>query len=88
MLQSCAAQPPTRHVPSGRAVEHAGSAPPVGDVVIELHRTRWAVDDAGYGGRIKVEIFYEGLWALSVEEALKLVSARYVMHGADDEVSS
>ena len=47
-----------------------------------------AVDDAGCDGRIEVEIFNDGLWALPAEEALKLVNARYVMHVADDEVSS
>ena len=60
----------------------------MGDGVIELRRLRRAVDDAGYGGPIEVEIFNKALWALPAEEALNLVAARYVTHVADEEVSS
>lgn len=58
-----------------------------GDGVIELRRLRQAVDGAGYGGPIEVEIFNQDLWALPAAEALNLVAARYLAHVADEEVS-
>jgi sugar phosphate isomerase/epimerase len=50
----------------------------MGDGVIELRRLRQAVDATGYAGPIEVEIFNPALWALPIDELLRLMAARYV----------
>lgn len=52
----------------------------MGDGCIELRRLRTAVDAAGYGGAIEVEIFSEALWARPGAEVLALAMDRYREH--------
>jgi sugar phosphate isomerase/epimerase len=52
----------------------------MGDGVIELRRMREAVEAAGYAGPIEVEIFNEEVWAMPGDDALDLVTARYLEH--------
>jgi sugar phosphate isomerase/epimerase len=52
----------------------------MGDGVIELRRLRAAVDEAGYGGPIEVEIFNQALWDLPGDEFLALMKDRYLAH--------
>jgi sugar phosphate isomerase/epimerase len=54
----------------------------MGDGVIELRRFRAAVDAAGYGGPIEVEIFNPAVWSLPPAEALERIVARYLAHVA------
>ena len=49
----------------------------MGDGVIDLRRLRRAVDGAGFGGPIEVEIFNESVRALGLKPALELVVDRY-----------
>jgi sugar phosphate isomerase/epimerase len=49
----------------------------MGDGVIEICRLRTAVEKAGYTGPIEVEIFNDGLWALSAEEIVGTVARRF-----------
>jgi hypothetical protein len=49
----------------------------IGDGVIELRRIRTAVESAGYGGPIEVEILNEQIWAAPPEATLATVRARY-----------
>jgi sugar phosphate isomerase/epimerase len=50
----------------------------MGDGVIELRRTRTAVDAAGYSGPIEVEIFNQAIWNMPGDEVLALMRARYL----------
>jgi sugar phosphate isomerase/epimerase len=50
----------------------------MGDGVIELRRIRAAVDTAGYGGPIEVEIFNQAIWDMRGDEVLALMSERYL----------
>jgi sugar phosphate isomerase/epimerase len=52
----------------------------MGDGVIELRRMREAVEAAGYAGPIEVEIFNEQVWTMPGDDALELISARYLEH--------
>jgi len=52
----------------------------MGDGVIELRRIRAAVEAAGYGGPIEVEIFNQDVWNSSGDETLALVKERYTAH--------
>jgi sugar phosphate isomerase/epimerase len=61
---------PTPHMLMGRGM--------MGDGVIEIHRLREAVERAGYGGPIEVEIFNEALWAQPADEIVGQVAARFV----------
>jgi len=49
----------------------------MGDGVIDLRHLRRAVDDAGYGGPIEVEIFNENVRAMGLRPALELIVERY-----------
>jgi sugar phosphate isomerase/epimerase len=48
-----------------------------GDGVIELRKLREAVDAAGYGGPIEVEIFNQKVWDTPGEEVLTLLKERF-----------
>ena len=50
----------------------------MGDGVIELRRIRGEVERAGYRGPIEVEIFNEQIWAMPLEEVVRLTKARFV----------
>jgi sugar phosphate isomerase/epimerase len=50
----------------------------MGDGVIEIGRLREAVDQAGYGGPIEVEIFNDQLWRASGLDSLRLVKERFL----------
>ncbi|MBV8899536.1 MAG: sugar phosphate isomerase/epimerase [Verrucomicrobia bacterium] len=50
----------------------------MGDGVIEIERLRAAVERAGYGGPIEVEIFNEQLWRAPGIDALRLVKERFL----------
>jgi sugar phosphate isomerase/epimerase len=50
----------------------------MGDGVIELRKVRGAVERAGYGGPIEVEIFNEEVWNTPVDELLPLMKERYL----------
>jgi sugar phosphate isomerase/epimerase len=52
----------------------------MGDGCIELRRLREAVDVAGYGGPIEVEIFNADLWDAPGDEVLELAITRYLEH--------
>jgi len=52
----------------------------MGDGVIALRRIRAAVERAGYGGPIEVEIFNRAVWNLPVDDLLPLMKARYLAH--------
>ena len=52
----------------------------MGDGAIELRRMREAVEAAGYDGPIEVEIFNERVWTMQGDDALELISARYLEH--------
>ena len=52
----------------------------MGDGVIELRRIRAAVETAGYGGPIEVEIFNQDVWDSPGDETLALVKERYTAH--------
>jgi sugar phosphate isomerase/epimerase len=63
--------PPPDHV-RGRGL--------MGDGVIRLRPLRTAVEAAGYGGPVEVEIMNRALWDLPGEEALATVLARFEAH--------
>ncbi len=50
----------------------------MGQGVIEIHRLRQAVEDAGYDGPIEVEIFNEEIWQMPVREIIQKVRACYL----------
>jgi sugar phosphate isomerase/epimerase len=50
----------------------------LGDGIIQLRRLRAAVDAAGYGGPIEVEIFNQRIWDTPGEEVLELMKERFV----------
>jgi sugar phosphate isomerase/epimerase len=50
----------------------------MGDGVIDLRRLRAAVERAGYGGPIEVEIFNQALWDTPGDDVLALVEERYL----------
>lgn len=50
----------------------------MGDGVIELRRMRQAVDAAGYGGPIEVEIFNRDIWDMPGDDVLRLMRDRYL----------
>ncbi|GAE35233.1 sugar phosphate isomerase/epimerase family protein [Halalkalibacter akibai] len=52
----------------------------MGDGVIELRRIRQAVEKAGYGGPIEVEIFNQKIWDTPGDEVLALMKERYLEH--------
>ena len=52
----------------------------MGDGVIELRRIRAAVEAAGYGGPIEVEIFNQDVWDSPGDETLALMKERYTAH--------
>ncbi|HWQ11247.1 MAG TPA: sugar phosphate isomerase/epimerase family protein [Roseiflexaceae bacterium] len=52
----------------------------MGDGVIELRRIRTAVDAAGYGGPIEVEIFNQAIWDAPGDEVLALLCRRFLEH--------
>jgi sugar phosphate isomerase/epimerase len=52
----------------------------MGDGVIELSRIRKAVDEAGYGGPIEVEIFNQSIWDQPGDDVLALMKKRYQEH--------
>ncbi len=54
----------------------------MGDGVIDLRSLRRAVDAAGYSGPMEVEIFNPQIWALPGDEALALITRRYMEHVA------
>src|SRR5437879_2245550 len=54
----------------------------IGDGVIELHRLRQAVDDAGYADPIEVEIFNRAINAMPGDDLLRLIKERYLAHVA------
>ena len=49
----------------------------LGDGVIELQRLREAVDAAGYGGPIEVEIFNQQIWDTPGDEVLARIRERF-----------
>ena len=55
----------------------------MGDGVIELRKLRRAIDAEGYRGPIEVEIFNPELWAMGPDDALALISDRYLQHVAE-----
>jgi sugar phosphate isomerase/epimerase len=61
--------PPPEHL-LGRGV--------MGDGLIEIRRLRAAVDAAGYGGPIEVEIFNRRVWEMDGDAAIALVKERFV----------
>jgi len=52
----------------------------MGDGVIELRRLREAVDAAGYGGPIEVEIFNDEIWKNADDSLMKLIQQRFIEH--------
>lgn len=50
----------------------------MGDGVVELRKLRAAVESAGYGGPIEVEIFNKAIWEMPGDDVLALVTARYL----------
>ena len=52
----------------------------MGDGVIELRRIRAAVERAGYGGPIEVEIFNDSVWATPLDALLPLLKERFLEH--------
>ena len=50
----------------------------MGDGIIELRRLREAVDAAGYGGPIEVEIFNQRVWDTPGDEVLALIRQRFL----------
>jgi sugar phosphate isomerase/epimerase len=52
----------------------------MGDGPIEIRRIREAVDAAGYGGPIEVEIFNQDVWNAPGDEVLALTKERYLQH--------
>jgi sugar phosphate isomerase/epimerase len=50
----------------------------MGDGVIELRRLRKAVEDAGYGGPIEVEIFNRDIWSMPGDDVLAVMKERYL----------
>jgi sugar phosphate isomerase/epimerase len=50
----------------------------MGDGVIQIRRLRQAVDAAGYGGPIEVEIFNQQIWDTPGEQVLELMKERYL----------
>ena len=52
----------------------------MGDGVIELRKLRQAVDAAGYGGPIEVEIFNEAVWRRRDDGLLELIKQRFLEH--------
>jgi sugar phosphate isomerase/epimerase len=63
---------PTEELLAGRGL--------IGDGVIELRRIRAAVEAAGYGGPIEVEIINRGLWSRPGHEVLRAVVSRFPEH--------
>lgn len=63
---------PTEELLAGRGL--------IGDGVIELRRIRAAVEAAGYGGPIEVEIINRGLWSRPGHEVLGAVVSRFPEH--------
>jgi len=63
---------PTEELLAGRGL--------IGDGVIELRRIRAAVEAAGYGGPIEVEIINRGLWSRPGQEVLGAVVSRFPEH--------
>jgi sugar phosphate isomerase/epimerase len=63
---------PAQHVLMNRGM--------MGDGVIELRRIRGEVERAGYSGPIEVEIFNERIWAMPVDELVRLTKERFVAH--------
>ena len=61
---------PTRDVLLGRGM--------MGDGVIELRAIRDAVDRTGYAGPIEVEIFNETIWAMPLDDVMRLTKERYL----------
>ena len=61
---------PSRDVLLGRGM--------MGDGVIELRSIRAAVDRAGYRGPIEVEIFNEQIWAMPLDDLLRLTKERFM----------
>jgi sugar phosphate isomerase/epimerase len=51
-----------------------------GEGCVELRRFREAVDAAGYGGPIEVEVFHPAVWARPGPEVLAETIARYRVH--------
>lgn len=52
----------------------------MGDGVIELRRLRSAVEAAGYGGPVEVEIFNRKIWDTPGDEVLSVMKERYLEH--------
>lgn len=52
----------------------------MGDGVIDIRRTREAVDAAGYDGPIEVEIFHRDIWDAPGDEVLSLMKTRFLEH--------
>jgi sugar phosphate isomerase/epimerase len=52
----------------------------MGDGVIELNRIRSAVQAAGYGGYIEVEIMNRAIWDMPGDDVLRLMKERYLAH--------
>ena len=52
----------------------------MGDGVIELRKIRAAVEAAGYGGPIEVEVLNRHLWSRSGDEVLSTVLSRFPTH--------
>jgi sugar phosphate isomerase/epimerase len=50
----------------------------MGDGIIELRRLREAVDAAGYGGPIEVEIFNQQIWNTPGEQVLTVMKDRFL----------
>jgi sugar phosphate isomerase/epimerase len=50
----------------------------MGDGVIELRKLRQAVDAAGYGGPIEVEIFNEEIWKNADDGLMELIQQRFI----------
>jgi len=50
----------------------------MGQGVIDIPRLRQAVENAGYGGPIEVEIFNEQVWQMPVKELIQQVRASYL----------
>jgi sugar phosphate isomerase/epimerase len=63
---------PTPHMLLGRGM--------IGDGVIDIRAIRAAVDRAGYGGPIEVEIFNQAIWHMPGDAVLELMSARYLAY--------
>lgn len=52
----------------------------MGDGVIELRRIRGAVEAAGFGGYIEVEIMNRAIWDMPGDEVLRLMKERCLTH--------